>query len=387
MIELIASRKGSAGHIPSDSGDPNVLLLIDEISGTLGGGERIILQLAAQLPSYGFVPQILTFSAHLGGPALQHPPCSIYLLPLQRTFNLKALHGAFQVRAFIQQHRIRIVHSFFGSADLWGGLVTKLTSDAKLVWALRDMGFLRTGKQRLAYRVLAGLPDAVFAVSESVRQHAIEVDRILPATVKTIYNGVSLSRWPVVSSAVNVSREFRVTTVGNIRRIKGHDLLVRAAAIVLSKFPNVIFSLIGDVLEPGYFIQLKSMVEELNLTSQFRFEGATADVREYLSESDVFVLPSRSEGFSNALIEAMGASLPIVATDVGGNREAVVNGINGFLVPAEDPEPLAAAISDLLSNPIKAQAMGRSGRRIAEEKFTVEGMMSQIASAYRELLS
>ena len=265
--------------------------------------------------------------------------------------------------------------------------MTKLTSDAKLVWALRDMGFLRTGKQRLAYRVLAGLPDAVFAVSESVRQHAIEVDRILPATVKTIYNGVSLSRWPIVSSAVNDSREFRVTTVGNIRRIKGHDLLVRAAAIVLSKFPNVIFSLIGDVLEPGYFIQLKSMVEELNLTSQFRFEGATADVREYLSESDVFVLPSRSEGFSNALIEAMGASLPIVATDVGGNREAVVNGINGFLVPAEDPEPLAAAISDLLSNPIKAQAMGRSGRRIAEEKFTVEGMMSQIASAYRELLS
>jgi L-malate glycosyltransferase len=82
----------------------------------------------------------------------------------------------------------------------------------------------------------------------------------------------------------------------------------------------------------------------------------------------------------------MAGSLPIVATDVGGNGEAVADGINGLLVPADDPEALAAAISRLLSDPIKARAMGFSGRRIAEERFTAEVMMRQIAGAYRELL-
>jgi glycosyltransferase involved in cell wall biosynthesis len=386
MIEVIASPSTAAHEMLCRRGYPNVLLLVDEISRTLGGGERIILQLAAQLPRYGFAPLILTFSAHPGSAALQHPPCSIYRLPLQRTMNVKGLLAAFALGAFLKQHKIRLVHTFFGSADLWGGLVTKLMSDAKLVWALRDMGFLRTGKQRLAYRLLAGLPDAVFAVSERVRQQSIEVDRMLPTRVKTVYNGVNLSEWPKAPFPVKGSGEVRVTTVGNIRRIKGHDLFVRAAAIVVRRFPNAIFSIVGDVLEPDYFGELKTMVEGLNINSHFRFEGAIGDVRQSLVETDVFVLPSRSEGFSNAAIEAMAASLPIVATDVGGNGEAVADGINGLLVPADDPEALAAAISRLLSDPIKARAMGFSGRRIAEERFTAEVMMRQIAGAYRELL-
>jgi glycosyltransferase involved in cell wall biosynthesis len=386
MIEAIALPE-PIGETPCEDGVSHVLLLIDELSRTLGGGERVVLQLAAQLPRYGFAPSVLTFSAHPKSAALQFPPCPIYLLPLHCSFDAKAVRAAFELRALLKQDRIRLVHTFFGSADLWGGLVTKLMSDAKLVWALRDMGFLRTRKQRFAYRLLADLPDAVFAVSEKVRQHSIEVDRMQATRIETVYNGVSLSAWPSASFPENRFGEFRVSTVGNIRRIKGHDLFIQAAAIVTRRFPSAMFTIGGDVLEADYFVELGQMVEELGLTKQFRFDGPIADVRQYLAEADVFVLPSRSEGFSNAIIEAMAASLPVVATDVGGNGEAVANGINGFLVPHDDPELLSNAISRLLSDPIKARAMGYSGRKIVEQRFTTETMMQQITGAYRRLLS
>ena len=128
-------------------------------------------------------------------------------------------------------------------------------SKAKLVWARRDMGILRSRKHQIAYRLMAGMPDAVFAVSEQVRRHSIEVDRIDPARVQTIYNGLNLEDWDMAPRPVKAPDEFLVTTVGNIRRVKGHDVLIRAAAAVVNQFPKVTFSIAGDVLEAGYFVE------------------------------------------------------------------------------------------------------------------------------------
>jgi glycosyltransferase involved in cell wall biosynthesis len=125
----------------------------------------------------------------------------------------------------------------------------------------------------------------------------------------------------------------------------------------------------------------------LKLANHFRFDGGVTNLRQYLAAADVFVLPSRSEGFSNAIIEAMAASLPVVATNVGGNAEAVTDGISGFLVPSDDPDALSAAILRLLSDPSKAKAMGAAGRSLVEERFTVEAMMNRTAGAYRKMLS
>jgi glycosyltransferase involved in cell wall biosynthesis len=118
-----------------------------------------------------------------------------------------------------------------------------------------------------------------------------------------------------------------------------------------------------------------------------RFEGGVTNLRQHLAAADIFVLPSRSEGFSNAIIEAMASSLPVVATDVGGNGEAVKDGITGFLVPPEDPGALSAAILRLISDPSQAKAMGAAGMKVVAERFTTETMMNQIAGAYRNLLS
>lgn len=378
------------GASPND-GDhaamPHVLLVLDQFPKILGGGERIVLRLAALLPQYGYRASILTFFVHPDSTALESSPCPVYLLPLQRTYDVTAFRAALVLRDFLKQQRIQIVQTFFESSDLWAGLVTKAMSKAKLIWSRRDMGILRERKHQIAYRLMAGAPDAVFAVSEQVRQHCIEVDRIDPARVLTIYNGLNLSDWDTASRPARSSAEVIVTTVGNIRRVKGHDIFIRAAGSIAPQFPDACFSIAGDVLEPDYFAELQTLVRDLNLSEKFHFAGGVADLRRHLSTADIFVLPSRSEGFSNAIVEAMAASLPVVATNVGGNAEAVSDGLSGFIVPPEDPEQLATAIARLLSDPSQAMAMGLAGKKLAAERFTTEAMMNRITAVYEKLLT
>jgi glycosyltransferase involved in cell wall biosynthesis len=366
---------------------PHVLLVLDQIPKILGGGERIVLKIAELLPQYGYRASILTFAAHLDSTALEFPPCPIYLLPLQRTYDHKALLAAFDFSSFIHQQQIQLVQTFFESSDLWAGCVTKLMTSAKLIWSRRDMGILRTRKHRFAYRIMARIPDAVFAVSEQVRRHCIDVDRIDPARVQTIYNGLNFADWAIASKAVRTPGDVLVISVGNIRRVKGYDILIKAAATIVPHFPAVSFSVAGAVLEPDYFAELEAMIRDLNLTDRFRFVGDVRNLKQHLCASDIFVLPSRSEGFSNAIIEAMAASLPVVATDVGGNAEAVKDGVSGIIVPPEDPEALAAAITRLLSNPTQASARGAAGEVLVAENFTTEAMMSRIADTYKILLT
>jgi glycosyltransferase involved in cell wall biosynthesis len=385
MIKALHLEK-SDGNDASYFEMPHVLLVLDQFPRTLGGGERIVLKLAALLPKYGYRVSILTFSADPASAGLQSPPCSVYLLPLQRTYDLTALRGSLELRKFLREQKIRIVQTFFESSDLWAGFVTKTMSSAKLIWSRRDMGILRTGKHHAAYRLMAGAPDRVFAVSEQVRRHCIDVDGIKPSRVQTIYNGLDLADWSSASSAAKHEGEALVTTVGNIRRVKGHDVFIRAAASVATQFPKATFSIAGDVLEPDYFAELRALVRSLNLSDRFRFAGGVKNLREHLATADVFVLPSRSEGFSNAIVEAMAASLPVVATNVGGNAEAVQDGVSGVIVPSEDSAALAAAIVHLLSDSAKAKQMGAEGKRLAAEKFTTEAMMAHITSVYGSLL-
>jgi glycosyltransferase involved in cell wall biosynthesis len=381
------SLNGSSLEGRKDIERPHVLLVLDQFPKTLGGGERIVLRLAALLPRYGYRASILTFSAHPESAGLQTPPCPIYLLPLQRTYDLSALRAALDLRGFLKQQRIQIVQTFFESSDLWAGFVTKTMSDAKLIWSRRDMGILRDSKHHLAYRLMSRIPDRVFAVSEEVRQHCVAVDRIKPSLVETIYNGIDVADWDAASTPAKLLGASVVATVGNIRRVKGHDVFIKAAASIAAQFPQVSFNIAGEVLEPDYFEELQTLIRNLKLSGRVDFVGGVANLREYLSTADIFVLPSRSEGFSNAIVEAMAASLPVVATDVGGNAEAVTDGVSGFIVPSEDPAALAAAIAQLLSDPSKAHEMGAAGKKLASEKFTTDAMMHQITLAYANLLT
>jgi glycosyltransferase involved in cell wall biosynthesis len=365
---------------------PHILLILDGFPKSLGGGERIALRLAELFPRYGFRASVLAFSVHPESPVLSTPlPFPVYVLPLRRTWDLTAFRAAIELGRFLRQRDIRIVQTFFESSDLWGGLVTRALSPAKLIWSRRDMGILRSPIHARAYPLLRRLPDLVFAVSEQVRQHVIAVDHVSPTRVRTLYNGIDTARW--CPSANSPQRNnLRVTTVGNLRRVKGHDLFIRAAALVLQQIPDASFSIVGQVLEPEYHAELQVLIAELGLDSRFALLANGSDLREHLASAGLFVLPSRSEGFSNAILEAMASSLPVIATNVGGNAEAVQHEVTGLIVPPDDPHALAQAMARLLSDPQAMHQMGLAGKQRVEQRFSTDVMMQELATACEELL-
>jgi glycosyltransferase involved in cell wall biosynthesis len=286
------------------------------------------------------------------------------------------------------------VHTFFETADLWGGFISKMIGVPVLVSSRRDMGILRSPKHDVAYRFVNPCFDLVLTVSEGVRRFCIDKDHLPPQKVQTLYNGLELDKISRANGAGGLRASLRlepttsiVTTVGNIRRVKGIDILVETAAKVLRQFPNAVFLVIGRKSEPSHFREIEERIAALGIKEKVRFLGESENIFSLLKMSDVFFLPSRSEGFSNALIEAMACGLPCVATHVGGNSEAVEDGSNGYLVESEDAEAAADRILKLLRNREEAVRMGAVGREIVEKKFTADVMIQQLTQSYDRLLA
>jgi glycosyltransferase involved in cell wall biosynthesis len=373
----------------------HILFLIDELR-RKGGGEFALLNTVRWLPAERFRCSVITFRLDPELPMLAEFPCPLQLLPLRRTYDLNALKMGMRLARYIHREKVDIVHSFFASSDLWGGAIAKLSGRPALVSSRRDMGFQRTTKHRLAYRALHGMFDRVITVSEQVRKFSIEQDALDPAKVVTIYNAVELPK----QRSETARRETRellgidasaqvIVSVGNLRHVKGFDMLLRAAARVCREHPKAVFLIAGGAVaaEPGYPAQLQALSTSLGIAHKIKFLGAVEDVTPVLQASDVFCLLSRSEGFSNALLEAMACGLACIATRVGGNCEALQDRHNGFLVEWDDCEAAADRMLELLRDPALAERLGACARESVERSFSPKAVMSQLVQVYESLLN
>jgi glycosyltransferase involved in cell wall biosynthesis len=287
----------------------------------------------------------------------------------------------------MRDQKIDIVHTFFPVSDLWAGPLAKLSGARMLISSRRDMGILRKRWHGPLYRLLNGFYDEVHAVSEQVRRYTIETDGVDPTRTRTVYNGIDGDYGQGLPS--NLSAKPMITTVAHVRRVKGIDIFMRAAAQVRRAFPDAHFRVAGVFGTNAEQIAYKNEVLELQsalaLQEHVQFLGMCSDVPAVLKASDIFVLPSRSEGFSNALLEAMMCGLPCVATSVGGNSELIVDGETGFLVPPEDPSEMAAKIVELLRDTPRRIAMGAQGRQRILANFTSSVMTAGIMASYGKL--
>jgi glycosyltransferase involved in cell wall biosynthesis len=231
--------------------------------------------------------------------------------------------------------------------------------------------------------------DQVQAVSEKVRRFCIDTDGVDSKKVVVLHNGIDLERFSFRGESLRAPRALQapcVVSVGNVRPVKGFDVLIRAAALVCREISGAQFVIVGDSGDQEYFSSLLELVRSLNLTSNVHFIGQHENLIPFLQKADVFCMLSRSEGFSNALLEAMACGLPSVVTDVGGNQEAVQHRKTGFLVPSENADVAAGALMELLRNPQLAEEMGREARRQVEQQFSVETMIDRLVALYDDLL-
>jgi glycosyltransferase involved in cell wall biosynthesis len=166
--------------------------------------------------------------------------------------------------------------------------------------------------------------------------------------------------------------------------VKGHIHLIKALPQILRACPKTLLLLVGrGELEQG----LKAEVAKLNLDAHVRFLGYRNDVSALLALVDVFVLPSLSEGLSMALLEAMAARKPVVATRVGGNSEVVLDGDTGFLIDAESPQSISDKVVQVIRDKVGAEHMGDRGRRRVHDKFSFRAMVDKYQEFYEQAIS
>jgi len=387
------ARVGKAANELGRPQQVGVLYIIDQLC-RLGGAERILLRMIERLPRERYLPHLVTFKVAAGLGITDSLSCPLSTYALRRTYDRTAVETARKIRRLIRTQGIQITHTFHETSDLWAGPIAKLSGCPVLISSRRDMGFLRHRKHQVGYRWLRPCFDQVHTVSEQVRNFCINQDGLDPERVVTVYNGVNLPSDRTNSDRYAIKKRFGldrhkrlVLSVGNIRPVKGFDVFVEAAAHIARAAPDTAFAIAGEDSDTECCRQLREMASARGLKDNFFLLGGLDDVYPLLQAADVFCLLSRTEGLSNALLEAMACELPCVATAVGGNPEVVVPEKSGFLVQNEDFESAAQRVIELLEKPGRAQSMGAYGRRVIEDRFTTEVMMRRLTDSYEHLLS
>jgi glycosyltransferase involved in cell wall biosynthesis len=369
---------------------PHVLFLIDHLM-ALGGGETNLLKVVQLLPPELVRCSIGTF--RIDPEIRKSISVPVHVFPWKRVYHLDALKAAVDLRKLIRDEHVDIVQTYFETSNLWGGLVTKL-SGALLLSSRRDMGILRKSQHELAYRLVNRLSNRVLAVSEEVKRFCIDAEGIAPEKVSVVYNGVDLRHIAAEEALENpfANAEWAgaahiVTCLGNFRRIKGIDVFIRAAQRVCRELPDAVFLIAGSAYEGDYTTEIRQMIRSMGLEKNVKLLGFIDDPVPLLKMSNAFCLLSRSEGFCNALLEAMACGVPSVVTRVGGNPEAISEGENGFMVSVEDDATAAERLLFLLRNPERAIQIGQAGRITARTRFSAEAMINNLISLYRDLIA
>jgi glycosyltransferase involved in cell wall biosynthesis len=209
--------------------------------------------------------------------------------------------------------------------------------------------------------------------------------------ISIVYNGLDLSKFKIEFDRAEILRAFGlpdkklVTIVANLRHtVKNQEMLLRAAQKITEKYENAAFILAGEGERAE---EMKNLARELKIEQDVFFTGRAERVAELLAVSEICVLASRAEGFSNAILEYLAASRPVVATSVGGAAEVIFDGENGFLVESDDDRKMAEKILFLLENPETAKKYGARGREIVETRFSVEAQLENTIAVYNQVLS
>lgn len=373
---------------------PTVLHLIDCLF--IGGGEMQMADLLRRIDREKFRPLVgcLRKQGQLV-PVLEEAGIVVEEFPVRgKLFYPRSIREILRLARFMRRERVQIVHT----QDLYSHLVgipAALIARVPVVITNRlDLGHTMKQWHRRALKLLSFAITRVMANSEGVRTMLIEEEKIDPAKIELIYNGVNLDQFQIPSKEkgpVPPVRDLRlepgdrpIVVVANLWPVKGHEFLFEAAVRVAAYYPTAKFVLVGTGAARRAILEARA--RELAIDKQVLFLGPRQDVPQILPQMEISVLPSLAEGFSNAILESMAAGLPMVATDVGGNREAIVEGETGFLVPPRDPETLADRILRLLGDRERGQRMGKAGRQRIETTFSLQRMVTETERFYERLL-
>lgn len=392
------SAPASISATSADGVDSRVRVLLIIGSLAIGGAEKQLVEIALGLDRTRFEPAVCSLS----GPGPLSDPLSAAGIPVF-SVGIEAIADVGPLRAWaalpkrlwqflrvVSRFRPHVIQGMLFHAYVLGALAGWLTRCPVVIGSRRSLSIFKQGKPHftLADRLVRPLTDCVVANSEAVRLDTMATEGLAPDEVLVVHNGIDASRYAgprdaTVRASLGGDGPLAVV-LANLIHYKGHMFLVDAWAEVCRHYPDATVVCVGEGPMRG---ACEARVAALGLTGHVRFVGTRHDVPAILSACDLLVHPSLQEGFSNALLEGMAAGLPVVATTVGGNPEAVIDGVTGHLVPPSDSRALAEAVMHILGLPDRGRAFGRAGRERVLEEYQLDTMVRRYEALYADLLA
>ena len=363
----------------------------------IGGTERQLVELLKHLDREKYQPIVACL--HREGPFLQ----DILNLKVQviqfglggGVIRVVGLKWLFQLGQFLRRERISIVHTYLLHPNFLGMLAASMAGTPVKIMSERIVNYFENERYqgirfKVADYIAQRLADVIIVNAEAIKEYMIEQHGTPRSKIKVVYNGVDLKTFDVDTDVEARRSELGLSLtapvlgiVASLQPKKDHYTFFEALRIVAAKVPTMQALIIGD---GPLRDRLQNRVNEIALSPNVRFLGIRSDVPFLLPLLDVMTLSSIREGFPNAISEAMAARKPVVATDVGGVTELMVDGTTGLVVPPRNPAALAQAMLSLLGNEEKAREMGRAARKRVEDHFSVSRMVVETEQLYEELL-
>ncbi len=371
----------------------NILYIIDQLKGG-GGTERHLVRLATLLDRKRFKTAISFFDGASGAlhEEIRKHGIPVKDLNLRRIYSPKALVQGIRLARFMRGNNIDIVQTFHFNSDTLGVFVSRLAGVPKIVSSRRDTGDLKKPRQIFLNKLMDRFIDRFIMVCNTVGRRVHESEGVPEHKAVTIYNGVDVERFSNISPGEIESlrtklgvaeNDFVVGIAAIFRPEKAYHVFFEGIEKVLPTIKNLKVLVLGFGPTKEYF---ESYCNKGPLKNVVRFLGFVEEVERFLPLMDVFCLvPNKNEGFSNAILEAMAAGRPVIASDVGGNAEAVVHNEIGIIIPPDDPASLSRAILELYNNPERRLEMGQRARERAANSFSLGKMIKEHERFYEEV--
>lgn len=362
-------------------GPARTILYLSTSSGP-GGAERVISNLASSLDTERYRAILCLFRPGWLQELSERRGIRTFVIP---THGMTDWRWALQFKRLLWQERVDLIHAHEFDANVQGALVAAWCGIPFIATVHGKNYFWEKLRRRLAYRWVSHHATMV-AVSQDLKNFIQRHVGIAEQRIQVVYNGVQPLSRCTDEEILHCKADLHIPIgdqvvglVGSLYPVKGHRFLLEAVPDLLKRFPQTTFLIIGrGELE----VTLKSQAQELGIDKKVLFLGLREDVSRLLSIMDVFVQPSLSEGLSMAILEAMMAAKPIVATDVGGNPELVIQGKTGLLAKPQDSNALAECLRKFLQDRSMAKSFGAAGRERAVQLFSFQTMSTKYQSLY-----
>lgn len=369
----------------------HIALLTDCFSTLSGGAERQIFELANRLNKNTF--RVTVASLESDGPCpkdLQtRLQCPYKAFAVKRIYGISGIIQGIRFLRFLKKENINVLVTYHFSSDIWGAFWAKIGGIKTIISNRRDMGFWRSSKHIKAYTTINRWLKKIIVVSEAVKKAIIQEEHIHPDKIHVLHNGIDTSvntnhaRIEEIKKRYNIQpQDFIIAHVANLKPVKGHSFLLEALSQIIPVHPQVKLFLFGEDTLNG---SLQQSAKQLNIAQHVLFIGKEANIREILPMAHICVLPSLSEGMSNAILEYMSAGKATVATNVGGNPELIRDGIDGLIVPPKDVLQLKNAILKLITDETLRNTMGASARQKIIENFAMDTMIHNYENFFKSL--